>query len=215
MRRWFGSMATRCAAAWKARRVAACFWPGLPQLWYDGSWRGLAVAAAFGGLLNALVAVSLVWHELATTTARLIGWLVLVGVWLAAAMVSWRSLARGEGQNGGDSRPAAEEDLYPAAVNEYLKRNFVAAERLARKLLDRNGRDIPASLMLASVWRRTGRTTEAKAELERASRLEASRPWSLEIERELARLKKPETAASDSQPQEAKSDKPAEINQAA
>lgn len=215
MRRLFWPMATRFAAAWKARRLATCLWPGLPQLWYDGSWRGLAIATGFAGAVNVLAVTSLVWHELASQTVQVVGWLAVLAGWLGAAIVSWRSLGRRDGQNVGERSPSPSEDLYPAATNEYLKRNYVAAERLARKLLAENERDIPAILMLAAVCRRTGRTDEAKAALERAGRLEASRPWSLEIERELARLKRSEKAAADRQPQEANSDKPAEINQAA
>jgi hypothetical protein len=215
VRRWFGPMASWFVAAWNARRLAVCLWPGLPQLWMDGSWRGLGFAVAFGALFNALVATSLVWHELASTTTKGVGWLAVIGTWVASAIVSWRSLENSEGQKRGESSDAAAGDLYPEALNEYLKRNFVAAERLATKLIKRNERDIPAGLLLACVWRRTGRTEDAKQELSRIARLEASEPWALEIERELARLEKTEKSSTDSQPQEANSDKPREINQAA
>jgi hypothetical protein len=215
VRRSFGLMASWFVAAWNARRLAVCFWPGLPQLWIDGSWRGLGFAIAFGALFNALVATSLVWHELSSTTTKSVGWVAVIGVWFASAIVSWRSLDRSEGQEKGESAGATTEDLYPAAINEYLKRNFVAAERLARRLIKQNDRDIPAGLLLASVWRRTGHTVDAQRELGRLARLEASEPWTLEIERELARLTKAEKSTKDSQPHEANSDKPDEINQAA
>jgi hypothetical protein len=108
--------------------------------------------------------VSLVWHELASPAAKGVGWLLALGASLAAAVVSRRVLAANARQNTREIPAGGDEDLYPAAVNEYLKRNFVAAERLAQKLLARNDRDVPAILMLASVWRRTGRTSEAKAD---------------------------------------------------
>jgi hypothetical protein len=190
VRRWFGLSATWSKAAWDSRRLATCLWPGLAQLWFDGSWGGLTLATVFAAGLNVLLAVSLVWYELATPLAQGIGWLIVATVWLAAAGVSWRWLARRDSQNNRELQAAAAEDLYPAAMNEYLKRNFVTAERMAKKLLAANERDIVAGILLASVWRRTGRTIEAKAELERLGRLEASQPWSLEIERELARLRK-------------------------
>lgn len=189
MRRWFGLSATWSKAAWDSRRLATCLWPGLTQLWIDGSWRGLAIAVAFAAWLNMLLAVSLVWFELASPLTKSVGWLVAAAVWLAAAAVSWRWLSRREGQIVRESQGNPAEDLYPAAMNEYLKRNFVTAERMAKKLLAANERDIVAGILLASVWRRTGRSGEAKAELERLGRLEASQPWSLEIERELARLR--------------------------
>ena len=190
MRRWFGRTAIWLPAACIARRRATCLWPGLAQLWIDGSWRGLTIAVAFAAWLNMLLAVSLVWYELASPLTKSVGWLVAAGLWLAAAGVSWRWLTRREGQIVRESQGNAAEDLYPAAMNEYLKRNFVTAERMAKKLLAANERDIVAGILLASVWRRTGRTSEAKAELERLDRLEASQPWSTEIERELARLRK-------------------------
>jgi hypothetical protein len=162
----------------------------LPQLWYDGSWRGLAVATAFGAALNALSAVSLVWYALATPAVKGAGWLSVVGVWLAAAVVSWRWLVWREAQNHRQSQQAAAEDLYPAAVNEYLKRNFVAAERRLLKVLAADERDCAAGLLLAAVWRRTGRTSEARRELERLARLEAAGPWMMEVGRELKLLDK-------------------------
>ncbi len=202
MRRWFGSMATWSKAAWSSRRLSTCLWPGLAQLWFDGSWGGLTLAVAFAAGLNALLAVSLVWYELASPLAKGVGWLAAVAIWLAAAGVSWRWLYRRETQNNRELQAAGAEDLYPAAMNEYLKRNFVAAERMAKKLLAANDRDIAAGLLLASVWRRTGRGGDAAAQLERLSRLEASQPWSLEIERELARVRKTVTDNHEAKPAE-------------
>jgi Flp pilus assembly protein TadD len=91
------------------------------------------------------------------------------------------------------------EDLYPAATNEYLKRNFVAAERLVLKLLAANEKDCPAGLMLAAVWRRTGRSSDAREELARLSRLDAAEPGAMEIERELKLLDEADRAATDSE----------------
>ncbi|MEX2189008.1 MAG: hypothetical protein WD875_19525 [Pirellulales bacterium] len=188
MRRWFEQMATLSLAAWKSRRWAACLWPGVPQLWLDGSWRGLACAAAFAVAINGLLAVSLVWYELAAPAAKGACWLLLIATWLAAAAVSWRWLARRDCRSIGEIRTAAVEDLYPAAVNEYLKRNFVAAERQLLKLLSTNERDCAAGFLLSAVWRRTGRIADARGELMRLSRLEAARSWAMEIERELKLL---------------------------
>lgn len=198
MRRWFERLATVSHAAWSSRRWATCLWPGLPQLWFDGSWRGLASAAAFAVVLNGLLAVSLVWHELASPAVKGVGWLMAIGVWLAAAVVSCRWLAGRDGQNHRQSQDTTAEDLYPAAVNEYLKRNFVAAERLLLKLLAADEKDCAAGLLLAAVWRRTGRGGDARRELDRLLRLEAARRWMLEIERELQLLDKAETPAADS-----------------
>ncbi len=197
MRRWFEQSATFSRAAWKSRRLATCLWPGLPQLWFDGSWGGLAGAMAFAVAFNGLLAVSLVWYELASPVVTSVGWLLVVGAWLAAAAVSWRWIVRRDGQNQRQSPTTVVEDLYPAAVSEYLKRNFVAAERQLHKLLAMNERDCAAGLLLAALWRRTGRTDEARHELARLSRLEAAQPWSMEIERDLKLLDEMDRPAND------------------
>lgn len=197
MRRWFERLATVSQSAWNSRRWATCLWPGLPQLWYDGSWRGLAAAVAFAAAVNGLLAVSLVWYELASPTGMGVGWLLAAFAWMASAVVSWRWLACCQRRNQRQLRVESAEDLYPAAMNEYLKRNFVAAERHLLELLAADGRDCAAGLLLASVWRRTGRIGDARGELARLSRLEAAGPWMLEIERDLKLLDEEERRTAD------------------
>ena len=54
-------------------RYATYLWPGLPQLWFEGAWSGLALAVGFGLLVNFLLVASLIWVELIAPTRLGIG----------------------------------------------------------------------------------------------------------------------------------------------
>jgi hypothetical protein len=160
----------------------------LPALWRDGSWRALGVAIVFGAALNVLLAVTLVWHEAAPAAVKWPAWCVLAGAWFVSAVVSWRGCAERTAAAAAKTCKDSPQDLYPAALNEYLKRNFVAAERLLVEQLGADSRDCAAGLLLATLWRRTDRAIEARDELQRLARLETAEPWQLEIEQELSLL---------------------------
>ena len=53
-----------------------------------------------------------------------------------------------------------------------------------RGLLAENPRDLEAGLLLATLFRRTGRPREAETELNRLERYQGSEKWALEIGRE-------------------------------
>lgn len=178
------------------RRRALSLWPGLSALWRSGSWRGLAVAVVFAAALNNLLAVTLVWHEVASAGLKWAAWGVLAGAWFVAAVVSWRGRDERTDATAAKTSQDSSQDLYPAALNEYLKRNFVAAERLLVEMLENDPRDCAAGLMLATLWRRTDRADDARAELHRLTRLEASAGWQLEIDQELSLLE-PRTEEND------------------
>ncbi|MCE9544169.1 MAG: tetratricopeptide repeat protein [Planctomycetia bacterium] len=172
-----------------ARHSAAqwlwCAWPGLRQLWFGGSVPALALAVAFGASLNVLLVGQLVWTEWFAPLVRLIGWTSVLVVWVVAAGVSWLAGRRAAtyGATGFDFA-TGEPDPLAAAIDEYLQGKWYEAEKILRKLLRRNRRDAEASLMLATLCRRTGRTDEATRRLEELSALEAAAPWQREIEHE-------------------------------
>jgi hypothetical protein len=170
------------------RGKALALWPGLRLLWRDGSWRAVAVAVAFSACLNVLLAITLVWHEAAPAAVKWPAWCVLAVAWFVSAVVSWRGYAEHSDATPAKSCKDSSRDLYPAALNEYLKRNFVAAERLLVEQLAADSRDCAAGLLLATLWRRTDRAADARDELQRLARLETSEPWQLEIEQELSLL---------------------------
>src|SRR5665213_873096 len=98
---------------------ALCLWPGLPQLWRRGDWSGLALALGFSLLLNLVLLTTLVWTELVSPPVEKTAWMALGGVWLASAVLSWRSLRRSPQLKRGTNQ-----DLFPQAIREYLKGNW-------------------------------------------------------------------------------------------
>ena len=130
-----------------------CWWPGLPQLCSKGSWTALVVAAVAGLLLNWALLCSLGWSELVEPNVRTALWATVGTLWLAAGISSvvW-------GRRSNDAQPTATDtDSFKAALEHYLKGNWFQAERALIALLHRNSRDVEARLMLATLFRHTGR----------------------------------------------------------
>jgi hypothetical protein len=161
-----------------------CLWPGLPQVWSHGSWPGLAVALGAAGVLDLWLLVSFGWSELIGSSGRSIGWVAFAVAWLAAAGFSIRlhrrQLAMAQANHG--------RDPYVEALDHYLKGDYYQAERLWEGLLRRNGRDLDARLMLATLLRRSGRIDEAVRHLDVLECLEGAGKWSFEIQGERRRL---------------------------
>lgn len=162
-------------------RWATCLWPGLPQLWGQGTWAGLAAAVVFSLALNAAIVVTYVWTDWVTGTARAGTWALVALVWLAwAATSTWRSVK---------PSPAvladAADDVYSQGLVAYLQGNWFGAEKLFRRLLAADARDADASLMLASTLVRMDRLDEARQNLYQLQKLPESEKWKNEIESEL------------------------------
>ncbi len=159
-------------------------WPGLPFAWRRGSWLGLAIGVTFAALLNLLLLSRLIWTDF--LSADLLRWVVgaLSTVWVAAVVTAIRYWPR----------PleaflrSPQQDLFPAALVEYLQGNWFEAERTCRQLLDYEPRDAEARLLLASTYRASGRGAEAAAELDLLCQSTTSARWSQEIAAERQRL---------------------------
>jgi predicted Zn-dependent protease len=119
---------------------------------------------------------------------RLAAWALLFTAWAVSAVSAWRA-RRAELPDA----QFAEGDLFPKAIGEYLKGNWFEAESLLDAMLRQDPGDVDARLMLATLWRRTGRRAEAQEALKHLQRLEGWGKWSLEIHGELRHLA--ETAA--------------------
>lgn len=156
-------------------RWLLCCWPGLAELWLAGAWSGLLHATLFGLLLNSALATTLVWTSLVSAEVRFAGWIAVGTLWLMGVWTAWRyTLARREPDG----------DLFSRALSEYLQGNYFAAEAMIQQLLLADARDIEAHLLLATLLRRTGRTDEARASLDKLSRSLGAEKWDLEIRRE-------------------------------
>jgi hypothetical protein len=164
-------------------RWAIYLWPGLPDLWWRGTWSGLALAAAFATLLSLLIASTLVWGELLGPNPGGTIWGGFVAAWLALLIVSTRtSPAKAEAALAGPN------DLFPSALAEYLRGNWLEAELLARKLIARVSSDVEARLLLAAVLRHTNRFDEARETLDVLTSWDRAAAWQMEIDVAYERL---------------------------
>lgn len=186
---------------------ASCLWPGLAQIWLRGAWSGLALAVGFSLLVNLLLVSSLVWTELVTPAVRLAGWTVVSLYWVGSVVGSWWWLSREQPE----LRLEKTVDRFRIAQREYLRCNWLEAERLLGEILADDDRDVAAGLLLATLLRHTGRFPEAGRELARLARLDDATAWQFEIERERQLMSQHQSGAEDTDLDET----PAETTEAA
>ncbi len=167
----------------RGRPVAVCLWPGLARLWYCGQWSALLAAVGFAAALNLLLLASFVWPELLSAPLVACGWLLLSVVWLAAGVAAYRGLPR-----LCDPTLVGDEGLFIRARDEYLQGHWQEAESLLKQLLRHCRHDAEALLLLATLYRRTGRPAAARQRLRKLARLAGGRVWQQEIEQERRQL---------------------------
>ena len=172
-----------------ARWISYC-WPGLPQLWRQGNWAGLAAALSWGLLANWLLAATLVWTEVANPLLVQIGWAMLAASWIAGIVLAVRWNRHLE--TAADDCLAT--NLLRAAQTEYLRGNWLVAEAQLKDILALDAADIEAQLMLVGLYRHTERKSKAREHLRRLERRVAATHWQHEIEQEWQYLNENETA---------------------
>jgi hypothetical protein len=153
-----------------------CCWPGLPRIWFSGDWCSLAVALAFGLALNFLLIASLPGQGWLPPRLLAVGWAAAGGFWIYSAIRSWRlfpSLRH--------PQPHDDQGLFIRAQAEYLRGHWFETESLLKQLLAASHEDIDAHLLLASLYRRTRRHSEAAAQLLRLEQLERAAKWRWEM----------------------------------
>ncbi|MCA9260467.1 MAG: hypothetical protein KDA61_14745 [Planctomycetales bacterium] len=170
----------------------AYLWPGAAHIWRRGSWAGLALACAFGFLVEGLAAATLVWTEWLPPRLLAIGWSFVAGIWILSyleARADWRRLA--QEWTSRDTRTLAERQAawFVEAQQSYLRGDWALTERRLHDLLRCDARDIEARLFLATLKRRQAEYAEAHEHLAQLDRWEASSPWRWEIDREWQRLR--------------------------
>jgi tetratricopeptide (TPR) repeat protein len=180
VRSLYGRIQTMRRTPW-----ATYLWPGLPQLWLEGSWSGLALAVAAAGLLDVLLLSTLIWVEWFAPAVVRIGWFSAGGLWLGAAMVAARGRAKAAEMTGDNA-----EALFRRAQAEYLQGDYFQAEATLAELLEENPRDAEGRLLLATLLRHSKRFDEAENQLKQLSRFETAVRWNIEITSERARLKR-------------------------
>lgn len=159
-------------------------WPGFPQMWVGGRWRGLFTAMGFGLALEIWFLSVNVWSELLGPAATRGFGLAVAASWIIGVVANRRWIARCRHVAADD----AVGDLFPAALAEYLQGNWFAAEQRCRELIEQRGDDVEARLLLATLLRHTGRSVEARAALDALAKFDGGAKWALEIAHERERL---------------------------
>jgi hypothetical protein len=161
------------------RWISYC-WPGLPQLWQQGSWAGLAAALGWGLLANWLLAATFVWTEVAHALLTQVGWAMLAASWVAGVGLA----IRWNWQCDTALKDPQTTDLLRAAQVEYLRGNWLVAEGQLKDILAIDSSDVEVQLMLVSLYRHTERKSKADEYLRGVQRLAAAQDWKYEIETE-------------------------------
>ncbi len=173
-----------------ASHYVTCLWPGLPELWFRGRWSGLPAALLFAASLNFLLVARWIYPEwLIPSLVRIACW-VAVGVWVMCVI---RQLGRLPGLlEPRLTNDAA--DTFPAARDLYLRGDLVEAEANLAQCLEIDSRDCQALLLLAAIYRQTGRFQAAKQTNQMLSKLETADGWWLECQTEREKLQRAEEA---------------------
>lgn len=175
-------------------RAWMLFWPGLAGLWLRGRWLSLAAAVGFAAAVNVALLTTFVWprflsRDLPSWASPLSAWVLVLWLWT----LGWRSGAQILSREAAKSlRPDAASDAQLCeAQTAYLKGHWLEAESLLVRLLARRPGDAEARLLLASVFRRSGRDELARQQLTALAQLPAAAVWRDEITAELKQLSPP------------------------
>lgn len=170
----------------------AYLWPGLSLLWPHGSWLGFALAVGMAAIFDVLLLASFGWDELVGHDLRMVLWAAFAGAWAAALAWSIHRSRRERAARCADVK----EDGFGEAVGCYLQGDYYEAEQILQTLVRRNDRDLDARLLLATLWRRSGRFEEATRQLDLMVRFEGAEKWELEIQDERERLAEAQAATA-------------------
>jgi tetratricopeptide (TPR) repeat protein len=165
-------------------------WPGLPRLWNRGETYSLAIAILFGVLLNLAILATFYWIEWWPSFLVYFAWCSLC-LW---SISSWGLSFIIPHAYPRILTADACDRLLATAQADYLRGEYIEAEASLHKILSAGVEDIEAALLLAAIFRRTGRKRHAIDCLERLERLDGSRKWYAEIENERKLLAGPASA---------------------
>lgn len=173
----------------EARRIT-CLWPGLPRLWIHGEVSALRGALVFAALLNFALMTTFLWPWRFPLVLPVALWSLVVPIWAVSFWSTWRRFPEPL-----EEKATIYEDLFLRAQAEYLRGDYFAAEAALDRLIRRRPQDIEARLLLAGVYRRTGRFDMARKHLRRLARTGGAK-WALEVSRELALIDRSQQAPS-------------------
>lgn len=168
--------------------ILLCSWPGLLTLWYRGKGSGLLLAILFAILLNTALISSFLWPGMFGAGFAWTAWGLTLLVWGISAWWSFRRLpdvlAVPTSAASLNEVPGGGATLFNQAQTEYLKGHWTETELLLTRQLERRPRDMESRLLLATMYRHTGRRDEALEQLDALQRFDESIEWRFEIGRE-------------------------------
>ncbi|HMO15568.1 MAG TPA: hypothetical protein PKA83_15710 [Pirellulaceae bacterium] len=172
-------------------------WPGLARLWLRGDFSAWITAAGFTILLNLALVSTFLWPKWLGTGFSLVAWPLVLVVWFGSAIVAFFQYERIVQLK--NNLPNQDDTLLIEAQSEYLKGNWSRVQALISRHLHANTRDIPARLLLASMFRHTGNWGKATQQLEIIDRFDESVPWQFEIAKERELIEKTIASLEESQ----------------
>jgi hypothetical protein len=185
------------------------WWPGLHGLYRRGKFLSSCTAVSYGLLLSLGVAAAWVWPEILEGRAEQFLWTILFLLAAATFFVGDRIIDEADEPS---PESGEKEDPYRTAMSQYLLGDWFRAERTLKNILRQSPRDMECRLLLATLFRHTGRIDEARRELLYISKIEQAWRWDVELQREWASLQeacseketaeKDETGNASSSPEE-------------
>ena len=172
-------------------RRSTLLWPGLPWLWLRGSRAGLLVAVAFAIVLDTALVSTWVWTDLVDLEVAVGLWASAGAIWLLGTISAVSAFPPPLML----AQDAATEEMFVEARDAYLARDWLAAETKLLALLALRPLDGEAQLLLASLLRRVGRTSEAAKALAKLARSDSGLRWQSAIVRERTLLERAATDA--------------------
>ena len=163
-----------------------CCWPGLSRLWLRGHWSALLVAIGFGVLLNLALVSTFLWPNSLGATFPMVVWPTLCLVWVVSCWVTIRTLpdVMAVGRQSRENTEKTGDTLFNQAQREYLRGNWIDAEKLLARRLELEPRDMESRLLLATLLRHSRRLARARSELDSMQKFDESINWKFEIRRE-------------------------------
>ncbi len=162
----------------------SCLWPALPELWFRGRLRALPTAIAFGLGLNFVLVARFIYPEWFSFSLVKVGTWLGIAAWLFCVIRNVRELPTLLHPRKANPMP----DRFVDAHLAFLRGQWSVAETLLSDGLAIEQRDPPALLLLAGVYRHTGRLDAARQCIQTLRVTEAADRWWLEVDAEEKRL---------------------------
>ena len=164
----------------------AYWWPGLHGLCRQGKISSFCTAVSYGLLLSLGIAAAWVWPAVLEGPAEQFLWTILLLLGVATFLIGDRVVDDADEPSQTSSGEGG--DPYRSAMRQYLLGDWFRAEKTLKNTLRQSPRDMECRLLLATLFRHTGRLDEARRELLYISKIEQAWRWDVELQREWASI---------------------------